>query len=463
MAPRRGRTTTALYCRISQDREGGGLGVKRQEEDCRKLAADRGWEVGEVLVDNDVSAYSGKRRPGYERLVELVQAGDVGAVIAWHPDRLTRHVRELEDLIDLVESTGVKVATVTAGEYDLATATGRGMARMAGTFARMESEQKGERTKRKHEELARAGKPVGGTRFFGYTADGLALEPAEAKLVREAAKRLIAGDSMYAVALDFAQRGVVSTRGNAMKSSTLKRILENPRIAGKRTLGGEVVADAVWPAIVDDVTFKRLQSAIRARARGRDQVGWQARSYLLGGFLACGRCGERLVAHPMRGRRTYVCPKMPLRDGCGGIRIMAEPLEELIVGRVLDALPALALHRPRAVDDDSAVIDQIDLLERNLEQLERDHYTGLVARRGYLASKQAVEAELDAARRRLRVQDRPRVLEAVVEFDHLKWEQLSLDRKRALLGELVQAITISPARAGANRFDAERVAISWSA
>jgi len=38
--------------------EGAGLGVTRQLEDCRKLAADRGWSVGDEYVDNDVSAFS---------------------------------------------------------------------------------------------------------------------------------------------------------------------------------------------------------------------------------------------------------------------------------------------------------------------------------------------------------------------------------------------------------------------
>jgi DNA invertase Pin-like site-specific DNA recombinase len=37
--------TAAIYCRISRDREGAGLGVQRQEEDCRQLAASLGWTV----------------------------------------------------------------------------------------------------------------------------------------------------------------------------------------------------------------------------------------------------------------------------------------------------------------------------------------------------------------------------------------------------------------------------------
>ena len=53
----------AIYARISSDQDGTTLGVQRQLEDCRKLAADLGWQVVDEYVDNDLSAYSGKRRP----------------------------------------------------------------------------------------------------------------------------------------------------------------------------------------------------------------------------------------------------------------------------------------------------------------------------------------------------------------------------------------------------------------
>ncbi len=50
----------AAYARISSDREGDGLGVERQLEDCERLAERRGWQIAERFVDDDVSAWSGK-------------------------------------------------------------------------------------------------------------------------------------------------------------------------------------------------------------------------------------------------------------------------------------------------------------------------------------------------------------------------------------------------------------------
>jgi DNA invertase Pin-like site-specific DNA recombinase len=65
----------AIYVRISKDRAGAGLGVARQRRDCDALAASLGWAVADVYCDNDISAYAGKRRPEYERMLADLKRG----------------------------------------------------------------------------------------------------------------------------------------------------------------------------------------------------------------------------------------------------------------------------------------------------------------------------------------------------------------------------------------------------
>jgi site-specific DNA recombinase len=153
----------AIYVRISSDPSGAALGVTRQEEDCRALCARQGWQVVGVYSDNDVSAYSGKRRPEWERLNADVIAGHVDAIACWHVDRLTRAPRELQDVIDLADRHGIKLATCT-GEIDLGTPTGRLVARMLGAAARHESKHKAERQRRHTRRAAEQGKPHAGQR-----------------------------------------------------------------------------------------------------------------------------------------------------------------------------------------------------------------------------------------------------------------------------------------------------------
>src|SRR5215217_2034787 len=185
--------TAVTYARISADRTGAGLGVERQAADCRELALKLGLGEPDVLTDNDLSAYSGKRRPGYERLKEGLRECRWATLLVWHVDRLCRNVRDLEDIVDLVNGR-VAVHTVKGGEIDLQTPAGRLQARMLGTLARYESEHRSDRVRRAMKQNADHGNDHGGRRKYGWNADGT-LNHAEAKIAAELTRRIIGGES----------------------------------------------------------------------------------------------------------------------------------------------------------------------------------------------------------------------------------------------------------------------------
>src|SRR6266542_2506206 len=137
----------AIYARISDDREGDGLGVRRQLADCEALAARKGWVIADRYIDDDVSAWSGKARPEYRRLLDDLRAG-------------------------VVDAAGVSRLASVTGDVDLATDDGRFMARILGAVARKESDDKSRRIRRKAEEIALSGRVGGGgTRPYGFEAD----------------------------------------------------------------------------------------------------------------------------------------------------------------------------------------------------------------------------------------------------------------------------------------------------
>jgi DNA invertase Pin-like site-specific DNA recombinase len=132
----------AIYARISSDRDDDQLGVTRQLQDCRRLAAARGWEVAEEYVDNNVSAYSSARRPAYRRMLDDITAGLRDAVIVYNADRLLRKPSELEDLIKIAATAGIKHLASVTGDVDLSNEDGRLMARVLIAFAAKESDAK---------------------------------------------------------------------------------------------------------------------------------------------------------------------------------------------------------------------------------------------------------------------------------------------------------------------------------
>ena len=163
------RERAAIYLRQSKDATGAALAVERQRADCQRLAAERGWQVVATFTDNDLSASTGKPRPGYLELLALVDTRAVDVVVAWHVDRLTRRLAELEDLIDRCEKAGVRVATVS-GDLDLSTDAGRLVGRILGAVARGEIERKSARQQRAALQAAESGREPAGARSVSLTA-----------------------------------------------------------------------------------------------------------------------------------------------------------------------------------------------------------------------------------------------------------------------------------------------------
>ena len=274
-----------IYVRISQDREGERWGVQAQEEDCRKLAERLGWQVIGVYEDNDVSAFN-RRKPRKEwlRLQDDIASGRTDAIIAAHTDRLYRQVRELEDLIDFVNHHRVAIQTVMAGDLDLTTSAGRQVARHLGVAAQGESERQAERIRRQKQQAAEQGRRHGGSRAFGWDlikdATGKVVDEVvnedEAKIIREAADRLLLGASLRAVCRDLNERGVQTVSGKPWTSTTLKRMVLSPRVIGYRVYHGEGLVPNSLPAILDSETHASAEEDLERREAQDQPVLQQA-------------------------------------------------------------------------------------------------------------------------------------------------------------------------------------------
>ena len=110
----------AIYTRISSDPTGQRAGVTRQLDDCTLLAERLGWTVVDHFSDNDICAYDGSIRPGFEAMLASINRGEIGAIICWQPDRLYRSLKDLERLVDATDC-GIEIRTVNGGDLDLST------------------------------------------------------------------------------------------------------------------------------------------------------------------------------------------------------------------------------------------------------------------------------------------------------------------------------------------------------
>jgi len=88
----------AIYTRLSLDKDGESTSTQDQEAECRELVERQGWTVQGVYTDNDISAYTGKVRPAYRRMLTAVADGEVDVIVSWATDRLYRRVDSLGEL-----------------------------------------------------------------------------------------------------------------------------------------------------------------------------------------------------------------------------------------------------------------------------------------------------------------------------------------------------------------------------
>lgn len=306
MASTRGQRA-AIYTRISADKNGEGAGVERQEKDCRALAEANGWEVVEVYCDNDVSAFDRrKKRPAFDRMMTDAAAGGLDIVMAWATDRLYRRPVDLERVVDALNISGVRVATVKSGDIDLGTADGRANARILGTMSMRESEKIAERVSAAAKQRAEKGRYTLGRRLFGWT-DGSEPHPTEAPAVAAMYDAFLAGSSLSAIARGIAAQGFTTTEGRTPGQSDVSRWLKHPLHAGLVTYKGAVVAQS--DGIVDRSTWDRAQAILSDPAR-RPKRG-RPHSSLLGGLMSCAACGSPMK--PGSARRAegmvkfYVC------------------------------------------------------------------------------------------------------------------------------------------------------------
>jgi site-specific DNA recombinase len=469
-----------VYARISEDRDGEGLGVKRQVRDCVTECERRGWVVQESYRDNDVSSYGRKARPAYQRMLADAQAGKINAIVCWSVDRLIRHPRELEEIIDLYTIHGISLATV-GGEINLGDPDGRMVARLTGAIARGEVEKMSRRIKRKIQERAERGLPHGEEPYGWRRVDGRdVLDPAEAIVVREIADRLLSGESVKAVTESLNERAITPPYDEARRRKiaenqgktfdpasvrwsrvTVRHLVLRERNAGLLRHQGQIIGKGDWEPIFDEDTHKRLRALLTDPAR--HVTTGSAYRYLLTGIAKCGKCeapvrlilGPRTRSGRREKRRSYVCSR------CHGISRDQGAVDQLITRLTIEFLAspkAKAVFQPVP---DRALEAKAQTLRAKLDE----------------AADQYAADEIDGQQlRRITAKLRPRLQEveaklhpAIVDLEDLAtpdiaehWNDIPLERRRAVVAFLFEIKLMPRGKDAPRRFDPESVDVKPS-
>lgn len=451
------RKRALIYVRQSLDRDGDGQAVERQEQACRGLAIARDWDVVDVITDNSRSATKGIR-PGWAEVLRRVERGEADVVIAWHLDRITRSMRDLEQLVDLTQTHGVGVITAT-GDIDLTNDMGRMIARILAAVAQGEVERKAARQRLQSEQRAAQGQHKWSRRPFGYNLDGTPREP-EATALRTAFQRLANGERIADIARDMDAQGLKGTSGKTITTANLSSMLRNPLFAGVLVFRGEEAGEGTWDPLVTRELFDTAQAMRRRHGKGgrpanRDHGAW------LVGVGKCGKCGSG-VSRTLKARRDYAayeCTK-----GCVTLR---QDDVDGVAFRKLTALLADAGYQHRVTESMEADTERarelrahIDSLSERMNAVTDDHMADRIPREQYLRMITKLRENDAVAREDLDALDRKgQAAPFDLEYFAQEFEDMTPEDKRALLRSHATVTLNGPGRGRRNVSTRDLVAL----
>ena len=325
------------------------------------------------------------------------------------------------------------------------------------------------RVREAHDRIARQGKTSGGGRkWFGYTRVFANPEEtnkrkrvilreevnqAEAAALRDAAERVLRGETVGSIIREWTQAGISPPRSERWEETSLVQMLKSPRLAGLREWQGKTYP-AQWPAILDADTHERLVRLFSDPSRRVYVVG--RKQHLLSGIARCGKCGGPLYPYgAVDGKRaaTYRCVVGPAGKGCGGISVNGEYLDEYVTGAVQAALESPRVQQAvRAGQDASAprraeLLEEIRKAQEKRAEARRDWAEDVIDKEDWLDIKARTEARIANARK-----EYDKLTGAVTVFGDIPptdlvrdaWQDWNTDRRRAAVKSVLNRV-VNPA------------------
>ncbi|WP_026926836.1 recombinase family protein [Granulicoccus phenolivorans] len=488
---------------MSRDRDGRGKSPDEQHAENVEAVRRHGWIVHpDPYRDDDISAsrYSKKLRAGFDRLIADLESGsfDAGLLVLWESSRGSRRVDEWVRLIGLCEQHAVVIFVTTHGrEYDPTTARDRKSLLEDAVDSEYESAKTSARIRRSVKAAAEQGRPHG-KNLYGYrrvydetTRRLLRIEPhpEQAPVVQEAARRFLAGETFYAIAKNFNERGIPPRRPSHTERRrhygwtppAVKEMIGKPAYAGKRQFRGEVVSDALWPPLIDpEVWETKLLPQLNSESRRRTN-DWPAR-HLLAGIAVCGVCGAGArvgkqnqgrpqfatdgTALPRKHYNTYVCSGVPGRTGFH-VAMKKDHLDEVVTEFLLQRLQRPDFLATTGRADHGVDAERLALLaeiEEHRSYLAKVREQAAARKRMDILFDQEdrIQPLIDAAKKRLETlaATDPLVVELAASDDvRSSWEALPLAGQRRVIRALMtpRIMPVSEGKRGRRGVDHERV------
>lgn len=141
------KKVAGIYIRVStevQAREG--FSLPEQEKRLRAMCEYKGYEIYDVYQDAGISAKTGNKRPGFERLLQDIKDRKCNTIVVLKLDRLTHSVYDWENILKFLEENEAYLDCAN-DDINTTSANGKMISRILTSVSQQERERTSERTK----------------------------------------------------------------------------------------------------------------------------------------------------------------------------------------------------------------------------------------------------------------------------------------------------------------------------
>lgn len=144
MDKEKGPTRAVAYLRVSTEEQARkGISLDFQKSLIKNWAAAKEWELVDIIRDPGSSGKNLKR-PGIQQVMKMCREDEIDTVIIYKLDRLSRRIKDMVDVVEVLERHKVDLSSVTES-LDTSTAMGRMFFWMMTVIGALERERIGER------------------------------------------------------------------------------------------------------------------------------------------------------------------------------------------------------------------------------------------------------------------------------------------------------------------------------
>ena len=301
------RKVAGIYIRVStedQAREGFSLG--EQEEKLKQLCDYKGYEVYKVYCDAGISAKDMEHRPKFQEMLKDMKDGKINYIVAYKLDRVTRSVRDLEELISLLEKYNTYLVC-DRDDVNTSTANGRFFVRMLTVLSQLEIEIVSERTKFGLNGAIKSGH-LPGQVALGFKKDGnrkTIIDPATAPIVKRVFDLYLQGKTFLQISNIFNKEKVLNKN---WKDTHIERIINNRLYMGdyemyKRLKEWKNVEPVIYMNVVDPIIPRYIWEECQAQKIINQRTYTRDRVYTFFQKLKCPKCGKIMKCKGSGGKR----------------------------------------------------------------------------------------------------------------------------------------------------------------